>query len=225
MFSLFRRTDVELLYSGLYDEVSFYTRFKDIKQARKSVLMESPYLTIRRAVQFASIAAKVSRKGVSIKVFTRYPGHHTPRLRAEVLLLEPSLAVGYRKVLEEIEAAKAIQSESDADENARKYPSTSPSSSRAAEALPNDLSNKAGTAQPALKKRFYGSLELDPILAKAKFADVVDEVIQQFSARTGVKVRVSIEIEADSVLGFDDGLQRAVKENCNVLKFKLADFE
>jgi hypothetical protein len=83
MFSLFRRTDVELLYSGLYDEVSFYTRFKDIKQARKSVLMESPYLTIRRAVQFASIAAKVSRKGVSIKVFTRYPGHHTPRLRAE----------------------------------------------------------------------------------------------------------------------------------------------
>ena len=84
MFSLFRRTDVELLYSGLYDEVSFYTRFfKDIKQARKSVLMESPYLTIRRAVQFASIAAKVSRKGVGIKVFTRYPGHHTPRLRAE----------------------------------------------------------------------------------------------------------------------------------------------
>lgn len=144
---------------------------------------------------------------------------------SSLLLLEPSLAVGYRKVLEEIEAAKAVQSESDADENGRKYPSTSPSSSRAAEALPNDLSNKAGTAQPALKKRFYGSLELDPILAKAKFADVVDEVIQQFSARTGVKVRVSIEIEADSALGFDDGLQRAVKENCNVLKFKLADFE
>ena len=84
MFSLFRRTDVELLYSDLDDEGSFYPRFiKDIKQARKSVLMESQYLAIRRAVQFASIAAKVSRKGVSIKVFTRYPGHHTPRIRAE----------------------------------------------------------------------------------------------------------------------------------------------
>ena len=84
MLSLFHRTNVELLYSDLYDEVSFYPRFfRDIKQARKSVLIESPYLTIRRAEQFASVAAKVSRKGVSIKVFTRYPGHHTPRLRAE----------------------------------------------------------------------------------------------------------------------------------------------
>lgn len=42
MFSLFHRTNVELLYSDLYDEVSFYPRFsKDIKQARKSVLIES----------------------------------------------------------------------------------------------------------------------------------------------------------------------------------------
>ena len=84
MFSLFRRTNVELLYSDLYDELSFYPRFfKDIKRARKSILIESPYLTIRRAEQFVAVATKVSRKGVSIKVFTRYPGHHTHRLRTE----------------------------------------------------------------------------------------------------------------------------------------------
>lgn len=75
------------------------------------------------------------------------------------------------------------------------------------------------------KTRFFGSLELDAIRAKKTFADVVDEVVQQFSARAGVKVRISIEIEADSPIGFDDGVQRAVKENCNVLKFKQAEFE
>jgi hypothetical protein len=43
--------------------------------------------------------------------------------------------------------------------------------------------------------------------------------------RTGVKVKIAIEIQAESPTGFDDGLQRAVKENCNVLKFKAAEFE
>ena len=40
-----------------------------------------------------------------------------------------------------------------------------------------------------------------------------------------MKVKIAIEIQAESATGFDDGLQRAVKENCNVLKFKNAEFE
>ena len=55
--------------------------------------------------------------------------------------------------------------------------------------------------------------------------DLVDEVVQQFTMRPGVKVKIAIEIQAESATGFDDGLQRAVKENCNVLKFKNAEFE
>jgi hypothetical protein len=31
--------------------------------------------------------------------------------------------------------------------------------------------------------------------------------------------------QAESDTGFDDGLQRAVKENCKVLRFKNAEFE
>jgi hypothetical protein len=30
---------------------------------------------------------------------------------------------------------------------------------------------------------------------------------------------------SEAAAGFDDGLQRAVKENCNVLRFKNAEFE
>lgn len=58
-----------------------------------------------------------------------------------------------------------------------------------------------------------------------QFADIVDEVVQQFTTQTGVKVRIAFEIQADSSAGFDDGLQRAVKENCKVLRFGNAEFE
>ncbi len=78
---------------------------------------------------------------------------------------------------------------------------------------------------PSPKKRFYGGIDLDPILAKKQFADLVDEVVQQFTTRMGVKVKISVEIQAESGLGFDADLQRAVRENCRTLKFKNAEFE
>lgn len=43
--------------------------------------------------------------------------------------------------------------------------------------------------------------------------------------RFTVQVSISVEILAESPIGFDEGVQRAVKENCNVLKFKNAEFE
>lgn len=84
-------------------------------------------------------------------------------------------------------------------------------------------------SQPAVarqvKRRFYGVINLDPLQAKLQFADVVNEVVQHFVARSGVKVRISVEIEAESQEGFDEVLQRTVRENSAVLKFKYAEFE
>ena len=85
---------------------------------------------------------------------------------------------------------------------------------------------KAGDVVPQpVKKQFYGKIELDPIQAKKQFADLVDEVVQQFTIRPGIKVKITIDIQANSATGFDDGLQRAVKENCKVLRFKNTEFE
>ena len=75
------------------------------------------------------------------------------------------------------------------------------------------------------KTRFYGSVMIDPLTAKMKFAQIMDEVVEQFTTRTGVKVAISIEIEASSATGFDEALQRAIKENCNVLKFASEEFD
>ena len=38
-------------------------------------------------------------------------------------------------------------------------------------------------------------------------------------------VKISVEIQAESGAGFDASLQRTVKENSKVLKFKNSDFE
>ena len=53
----------------------------------------------------------------------------------------------------------------------------------------------------------------------------MDEIILKFTPRPGVKVKIAIEIQADSTTGFDEGMQRTVNENCNVLRFKNALFE
>ena len=75
------------------------------------------------------------------------------------------------------------------------------------------------------KKQFYGSVRLDPIKAKMDFATIMDEVVEQFTSRLGVEVTISVEIQAHSKEGFDESLQRIIKENCNVLKFDNSEFE
>lgn len=57
------------------------------------------------------------------------------------------------------------------------------------------------------------------------FATNMDEVVQQFTAKHGVIVRISVETEANSQDGFNESMQRTVKENCNVLKFSSVEFE
>ncbi|MFO1387187.1 MAG: DUF499 domain-containing protein, partial [Chitinivorax sp.] len=144
-------------------------------------------------------------------------------LDSSLLLIEPITAAGYAEALraeEDTARATAVAQLSTGNSGADAIPL------KAADAAkPSYAVDTVTPAAVASKKQFYGSIELDPILAKKQFADLVDEVVQQFTARQGVKVRIAIEIQADSNSGFDDGLQRAVKENCNVLRFKNAEFE
>ena len=76
----------------------------------------------------------------------------------------------------------------------------------------------------AIKRQFFASCELDSRQAKLRFSDIYDEIIEQFTAR-GISVKLSLEIEASHGAGFDEGLQRTIKENCIVLKFNNAEFE
>lgn len=87
MFSLLRKKAVpgsDLLLSRLYDGGTFYRAFaNDLRDAQRSVVIESPYLTERRAYQFAKILKKLKKSGVRIRVNTRDPRHHDKTLEIQ----------------------------------------------------------------------------------------------------------------------------------------------
>jgi hypothetical protein len=126
-----------------------------------------------------------------------------------LLLIEPLTAAAY------LEAQRA----------AEEYPVGGSATQRLEDSAKGSYQTGGSSVNQSVKKQFYGSIDLDPILAKKQFADLIEEVVQQFTLRPGVKVTIAVEIQAESPTGFDDSLQRAVKENCNVLKFKNAEFD
>ncbi len=128
-----------------------------------------------------------------------------PILDAVLLLIEPGAATEYEKGIVAPVPAEPTRG------------SSTPTAATPAGAT--------ATATATKKKYFHGSIDLDPILAKKQFADLVDEVILQFTQRTGTKVKISLEIQAESPAGFTSDVQRAVKENCRTLRFKNAEFE
>jgi len=87
MFRLKSRSKLsssELLTSTLYDERRFYGAFaKDLRQAEYEVIIESPYLTAKRARQLAPIFKRLKKRGVRVRVNTREPRHHTRNLRIQ----------------------------------------------------------------------------------------------------------------------------------------------
>jgi predicted AAA+ superfamily ATPase len=132
-----------------------------------------------------------------------------------LLLIEPSVASVYQNKLD------VIESEKEASKKTEKT-NVDVDSTKTKE---NKEEKGSETVEPTTRKNFYASVELDPLTPKKQFSDLVDEVILQFTQKSGVKVKISLEIEAESAAGFDDSLQRAVKENCSVMKFKNAEFE
>lgn len=62
--------------SQFFDEHTFFKAFsRDIKRATESVLIESPYITIRRAKEFVELLKKC-RRNLEVTIFTRTPNHH-----------------------------------------------------------------------------------------------------------------------------------------------------
>ena len=78
MRSLFRRSTGVL--SGdirMYDQESFYKAFeKDLLLAQKEVIIESPFITIKRINALLPMFTKLRNRGVSITINTRDPYEH-----------------------------------------------------------------------------------------------------------------------------------------------------
>jgi predicted AAA+ superfamily ATPase len=151
---------------------------------------------------------------------TRYVGFTfgqptSPILDASLLLIEPSAAAAYQQAQHPPAGPGTPDSGSPSPEPGPSKPSPSTT----------DPNPDRSVATPSRPTSFYGTVELDPLLAKKKFAEVVDEVVQIFTAQPGVQVRIKVEIEAACAAGFDASTQRPVRENARVLGFRQAEFE
>lgn len=154
----------------------------------------------------------------------------SPVLDGSLLLIEPGAANAHLEAIHAAEQALVAAQEASVGGGGTLSAAAPMSGLRIADGAPTSsygASVDEGHTVRAREanKRFFASVDLDALKAKSQFVEIVDEVIQQFTKDPKVKVRISVEIEADSETGFDDGTQRAVKENCTMLKFKNAEFE
>ena len=87
MFNILRRKSVSgdaLLESQLFNERSFYKSFADdLRSAQEQVIIESPYLTEKRAIQFSKLFKRLNKRGVKVRINTRTPRHHSKSLEIQ----------------------------------------------------------------------------------------------------------------------------------------------
>jgi predicted AAA+ superfamily ATPase len=97
-------------------------------------------------------------------------------------------------------------------------------------AIPPSVTTNPGSIsvtpmQQSHPKRFYGTIELDPLRMTRDAGKVAEEVIAHLSGIVGANVKITLEISADIPDGVPDQTVRIVSENCRSLKFKNQDFE
>lgn len=67
----------DLLSSTLYDNNTFYEEFKkDLLHAQYRVIIESPFITLKRMKDFMPIFNKLRNKGITVIINTRNPDEH-----------------------------------------------------------------------------------------------------------------------------------------------------
>lgn len=71
----------DLLQSCLHTEATFYSTFqRDLKKAKREVIIESPFLACKRTESLLPVFAKLTRRGVRIRINTRNPRNHDREL-------------------------------------------------------------------------------------------------------------------------------------------------
>ena len=141
-----------------------------------------------------------------------------PTLDGACVLIDKDTAIEYREKTKPAPIPIQVAQPKD-------NPSTSSEDLKLSPSLQHQEAKTSSPIQTAIKKQFYGNIDLDPVKAKMDFATIVDEVVQQFTAKLGVEVSISVEIQAKFKDGFDEAMQRTIKENCKVLRFSSSEFE
>lgn len=73
-----------MMNSSLFDETTFYDKFiTDLNNCTKEIIIESPYITSKRAEMLIPIFNNLLAKGVKIYVMTRDPKEHNENMECQ----------------------------------------------------------------------------------------------------------------------------------------------
>ena len=81
-----------------------------------------------------------------------------------------------------------------------------------------------GERKPILR-RFYGSVEIDPMRMNRDAPLISNEIVQRLIALKNANINIVLEIEAEFPEGVPEDIVRTITENCQTLKFKNQAFE
>ena len=146
-------------------------------------------------------------------------GQATSPFMDVALLIEPAVASAYE------EATRPPQPEPAGTSASMQTTEASVSSTTATSGATVAITATTSTAGSALPTHFWASAELDPVSASLKFAKIMNELVELFSAKHGTNVFIKVDIEARDARGFDETTVRAAKENSRTLGISSAEFE
>jgi hypothetical protein len=75
-------------------------------------------------------------------------------------------------------------------------------------------------ATPQQPRRFYGSVEIDMVRPVKAFDAILNAVVMELQRSPNTKVKITLEIEAETPSGFSEADIGVVRDNARQLKFK-----
>ena len=145
-------------------------------------------------------------------------GKSTTPMMEELILIEPKHAAAYQQKLD----AERASTQAPGGETGAASSIGGLSGTGATNLAPAAAETKGAASKPT---HFYATVELDPVKASLQFSNIVNEVVELFTAAPGARVRIKVDLEVFNRTGFDDGIVRAARENTKTLKFDSSEFD
>ncbi len=203
------------------------------KEGRKDIGMLTvwksmcDYLYMPRLASAAVFQQAISQGVQSGDYFSYADGQEGQTYKGLKLGLPVNAVIDPSALIVHLEAAKAALSQKTAEQEQGADKSTEEKDPQ-----PGDKDKQSrtgdstgGKSTDTSKKRFFGTVELDPHTGRMDYDQIHQEIISLLTTKPGHVVTLRLDIEARAPEGFDENLQRAVRENSNALKFDDAEFE
>ncbi|MEJ5198860.1 MAG: Swt1 family HEPN domain-containing protein, partial [Anaerolineae bacterium] len=136
------------------------------------------------------------------------------------VLVKPEAALRQIRQDEEVAAARRGQVRPEAGEQPMRGGRDEPGP-----AYPAEVAARTPPPGERRPRRFYGTVEIDPIRAGRDVGQIAEAVIQHLAGQVGARVKVTLEIEAELSDGAPESVVRTVTENARTLKFRNIEFE